>query len=421
MPVDVAAPLVANASAYDRALEQSMAARIEALDIDAINRAQDPWQCPEELLDFLAFDRAVDIWDDAWPTWKKRSVIASAPRDHRLNGTEAGAHRYLEISDARLVQCVTPPQGFYASPDLTKEQWDALIAKHPKIRVTLSRGRGEYRVPGGVFADQAASDHACVTLDDGRALLGRRAFLVKDGQAQPLQLLTRQTSVETREATLIERIVVPGKTANSAVADASFTDNAFADATDKAPAWYSYALTRSYLHEESNLSLNTVAVGFEARDTRFRRESERGQRGLDCFVGDAAGTTFAEPDRAGDLLADVLYLYDPAIGAPQVSGMSFAGHSRVGMKHHTAEMLVDWQERLTAGTAFIANQSFADQHPARDNDTTRRNRLLDALARSGRLSDRIRVSFQTRRERTLGDGLPLDGSARLADPVPNYL
>jgi phage tail P2-like protein len=421
MPADLATLLPPGSTAIEYALEGSVGARIAALDPAAIARAKDPWTCPEEVLHFLAFEHSVDVWDDAWPAWKKRSVIATALRDHRLKGTEAGLRRFVEIADAELVQTATPPQGFFASPDLTKAQWDELLAKHPRVRITYARGRGQYEAPDGVFAGQAAADQACASPDHGRALIGRRAWLVQGETATPLQLSTIERSTTRRAATVIERVSLPGKTANSVVAGGTFAGDAFVDAWDQAPRFYSYALSRDYIHEESRLSITTVPLGFEPRDIRFRRESDRGSRDHAWFVGDPVGAYAATTDRGGELLADVLHLHDPAIAAPQVAGLSFVGHARVGMPHHQAEALVDWRQKVQPGSAIFANVAFAGHAPAAPEDPSRRAFLLRAIAASSRATDRVQVTFQTRRERTLGDGLRLNAAARLGSSIANHL
>ena len=70
-------------SSWSKAVEQASGERWDALDIDIIRRAKDPRTCPAHLLNFLAFERSVDIWDENWPEEKKRQVIADAPEDHR--------------------------------------------------------------------------------------------------------------------------------------------------------------------------------------------------------------------------------------------------------------------------------------------------------------------------------------------------
>src|SRR5690606_27989730 len=114
------------------AIEQTSGERWP-LDADIIRRSRDPWACPPHLLNFLAYERSVDIWDESWDELKKRSAIAAAPSDHRLKGTEAGLRNYLRHADADLVQFVVPPEGFFASPDMTKDEWDDYVSLHPKV------------------------------------------------------------------------------------------------------------------------------------------------------------------------------------------------------------------------------------------------------------------------------------------------
>ena len=406
---------------WERVVEQGSAERWEAFDADIIRRFKDPWTCPEHLLNFLAFERSVDIWDENWPVLKKRSVIASAPADHRIKGTEAGTRRYVEIADAALLQVVTPPEGFFAAPDLSKDEMDAHIAKHPKVRITLARGTSTAPVTDGAYSDDAFVDEATTGIDDGPSLWGRRAYLVQGGVQTPLQLTRLVTDDEERRGVVTERIVTAGRATAESFAGEIGADVGFADGWDKPPRFYTVSLDQAYSHEESRLELSMVSIGFLPRDTRYLRESLVGDGADHAFAGDFADCGFAGRNDGGELLADVLRLLDPSIPSPVTAGGGFAGVNRVGMAHHTAEMLIDWRESYVAHSGFVVDLSFAGEDPASPEDTTRRGFLLDAVASSKRLSDKIGVTFQTRRARTLGDGIPLDGSVRLGDTVKNVL
>lgn len=409
-----------NSTAFERAEEQVSGERWDKLNVDVIRRARDPWTCPAHLLNFLAFERSVDIWDENWPEWKKRSVIASAPADHAIKTTEAGIRRYVEIADASVLQIVTPPEGFFAAPDLTREEMDAHIAKHPKLRITLARGTGESR--DDIFADDAFSDDAFVGIDDGPALYGRRAYLIQNGVTTRLQLTRLVIETETRAGVEIERVVIPGTSAGMSFEGQIGADIGFADAWDDPPRYLTFALDRSYQHSESRLELSMLDVGFLPRDVRYLRESESGESGEDFFADASySDVQVVGEDDAGKLLADVLYLYDPSIPSPMVGGGGFAGVNRVGMDHHTAELLIDWQMTENASSAFFCGLSFAEDAYAEPAETTRRDFLLSAVAASQRLSDHLGVTFQTTRARSWADGIPLDGSARLGDPVANVL
>ena len=413
--------LVPDPTKWERAVEQTSGERWLAVDPDIVRRSKDPWACPEHLLNFLAFERSVDIWDEAWDVPKKRAVIASAPADHRIKTTQAGIERYLEIAGAKLLQAVTAPEGFFASPDLTRQEWDAYIALHPKVRITLAEGAGIWLAPEGVFADHAFADVDFVSIDDGPVLRGRRAYLVKDGVETPLQLATVVTSDTVATTTIIERVTVPGHGAAYAFDGEFFADDSFADAWDDPPRSYTYALDRQYVHSESRLELTAVPAGYLPRDTRFVRESLTGAGGPYMFAGDFCEEGFAGDNDGGLLLADVIHLLDPAVSIPHTSGMSFADHNRVGFPAGHAELLVDWQETHIDQTYIVSDHSFAGEDHAAGDDTARRDFLLDAIVSSKKLSDRIGVTFQTMRERTLADGYRLDQSTPLGAPVPNRL
>lgn len=406
---------------WERVVEQGSAERWDVFDADIIRRSKDPWTCPEHLLNFLAFERSVDIWDENWPVWKKRSVIASAPADHRIKGTEAGARRYVEIADGALLQVVTPPEGFFAAAGLSKEQKDAHIARHPKVRITLARGKSKAPIMDGFFCGDGFVGEATTGVPDGHTLWGRRAYLVKDGVQEPLQLTRLVETEEQRVGVVIERITTPGRAVAEAFVGEIGAGIGFVGAWDVPPRNYTVSLDKSYRHVESRLELSLVPVGYIPRDTRYVRESLVGDGGPSFFCGDFANDRFVGRNDGGELLADVLRLYDPSIPSPITGGGSFVGVNRVGMKHHTAEMLIDMRATHVPHTAFVAGFSFVGEDPVSPRDNSRRNFFLDAVASSKRLSDRIGVTFQTRRARTLGDGIPLDGSVRLGDTVKNVL
>lgn len=413
--------LPSNSTAWERAVEQVSAERWVDLDVDVIRGARDPWTCPEHLLPQLAYQRSVDVWNENWPEWKKRSAIAAAPEDHRLKGTEAGVRRYVTHADAELLQVVTPPEGFFAAPDLTKEELDAHVARHPKVRITLSRGYGTSPFDSGFFPDDSFVGEDAIGFDDGPALYGRRAYLLKDGEQTPLQLTRIVDSNETRDAVEIERIVTPGVGVAHSFAGEFVADDSFADAWDVPPRFFTASFDRTYRHETSRVELSMLTVGFMPRDTRYVRESLTGNGSDFAFADDFADQHFAGPNDGGQLLADVLYLYDPTIPSPVTTAGGFADVTRVGMDAHTAEMLIDWRETYRDHSAFIADVSFAGEDPVAPIDTRHRDFILDAVTSSKRLSDRIGITFQRTRSRTWGDGIPLDGSAALSDRLKNVL
>lgn len=415
-------PLTPRITARRRIVEQVSAERWPNIGADIIAKFKKPWECEAHLLPFLAFEQSVDIWNELWPEWKKRSVIASAKADHAIKTTEAGIRRYVEIADAEVLQVVAPPEGFFAAPDLSKAEKDAYIRKHPKVRITLARGTGVSLNGDGFFSDISFVEAAFTGIDDAPALYGRRAYLVQNGVSTPLQLTRLVSETETRQAVEIERLVVPGKSTGMSFVGEIGADVGFADAWDDPPRSFTFTLDRTYQHTESHLELSMLEVGYLPRDVRYERESETGEAG-DDFFADASFSDvhFVGADDARDLLADVLYLYDPSIPSPMVAGGGFADINRVEMGHHRAELLIDWKMKENPRDAYFCDLSFVEDAYAYPIDTARRDFLLAAVAASQRLSDHLGVTFQTHRARTWADGIPLDGSARLGEPVLNVL
>ena len=57
------------------------------LDLPVHKITKDPMQVDAGLLDHLAWELSVDVWDSAWPEQQKRSVIAASEEVHRFKGT----------------------------------------------------------------------------------------------------------------------------------------------------------------------------------------------------------------------------------------------------------------------------------------------------------------------------------------------
>jgi len=416
--------LPSNATPFERAIERVSAERWDGLDVDIIRRARDPWTCPEHLLSFLAFEHSVDLWDETWPSEKKRSVIAAARGDHHLKGTEEGHRRYIAHAGGELVETLVPPGGFVAAAPLSKEQWDGWIARMPRLRITLGHSLGEWTDPLGYFAGVGAAGVDAAWINDGPALHGRRALLRRHAGApdEPLRVAQVSTRRSVREAVDFERVVVPGlSTCGFAVGlGAAGVDSV--DVHETRPQVFSYRLDSTYVHEESELSLTSVPVGYDPLDVRFLRESDIGDGRGQFFTGvDGAGFGFAGRNDGGELLADVLYLHDPDVAAPIVDAMSFAGVTRVSFPPKHAEMMIRAEGYLPPMTSYIAGLSHVGEAAAIDDDLSHVEFVMDAVVASKRLTDKLGVTFETTRPITLGHGRRLDHPLALNARIPNHL
>lgn len=73
--------------------------RLFALPVEMISK--DPMSVSESLLDHLAWENSVDVWDIDWPEDIKRDVIAISAEVHRFKGTPFAIKRALEAFDVR--------------------------------------------------------------------------------------------------------------------------------------------------------------------------------------------------------------------------------------------------------------------------------------------------------------------------------
>lgn len=171
-----------NATRFEREIERALH-RVGSIDVDALRRMRDPYQCSTAHLPFLAYGRGVDLWYDDWPEWKKRRITAEIYGMKGLKGTLPGIQKYLSYVDARVVENYLPPHGVVLRP----QNSDALKAwreRFAEIRLYPFQVRGERS--GLVVTGQASPAAAVVgraTVRPNRAHIyyGRRATLVDNG------------------------------------------------------------------------------------------------------------------------------------------------------------------------------------------------------------------------------------------------
>lgn len=86
--------LPAHLSELERDLEQAVA-RVADVEIP-ISTLWDPWQCPLEVLPYLAWALSVDQWRSNWSETVKRRVVAASLPLHRIKGTRPAVEQALE-------------------------------------------------------------------------------------------------------------------------------------------------------------------------------------------------------------------------------------------------------------------------------------------------------------------------------------
>lgn len=83
----------------ERAQEQATTELISSLDTGMVRKVKNADDCPAHLLPWLAWESAVDFWDDSWTEAQKRQVIKDAPYVHQHRGTAGAVRRSLGSID----------------------------------------------------------------------------------------------------------------------------------------------------------------------------------------------------------------------------------------------------------------------------------------------------------------------------------
>ncbi|HEY3987448.1 phage tail protein I [Cedecea sp.] len=100
----------------ERALERAGTEQILSLDTGMVSAVKNPDTCPVHLLPWLAWEFAVDFWDDSWSEAQKRRVIQDAAYVHQHRGTAGAVRRSL---------------GAVGLPTTVVEWWEEMPRKDP--------------------------------------------------------------------------------------------------------------------------------------------------------------------------------------------------------------------------------------------------------------------------------------------------
>lgn len=84
-----------NSSQLLRDFEDAASARHILLQNNPLRYLNNPDQCPEHILPWLAWAMSVDVWNNNWSVATKRSVIRQSVQVHKLKGTIGALKRAL--------------------------------------------------------------------------------------------------------------------------------------------------------------------------------------------------------------------------------------------------------------------------------------------------------------------------------------
>lgn len=411
------------AGLYEKALEAAYAPHLDAIRPEIIKDYWDPNRCPAEHLSSLAHALSVDLWNEKWSELKKRSVLRRWVTLEFSKGTFAGYRDFIEIAGGKLREMVIPPGRTFATRALTKDEWDAWVDQHPRVIVKLARRQGRLRPPLGTFSGVAFAGFSCVKPEEGGVLLARRAVFraSKTSPDQDIQVMRIDTTETVRQGQVTERLIIPAKKPRAIFAKKNFAGYSLVSAINIGKRCYSYTLSRDYVHRASEVRLTTLPVGFQPRDIRYYRISDEGKgRGRTIARATFAGRSIVFPDRADELMGDVLYLNNPDITVPRVRALSFAGYSRVNVRPFQAEFRISLDTKANPRRGF-AGRCFAKRSFTQPDDPSGRKAVIDAIRAARASRDRVLVTFQNYRRRTLGDGFELGEGAAPGGPVGHHL
>ncbi|OCC25310.1 phage tail protein I [Croceicoccus estronivorus] len=191
---EAASLLPPNTTPFERALEQALAAR-QGLPADLVGAVLDADRCPARLLDFLAWDLSVDLWQDDWPELKKRHVLRNAWQLHRIKTTLAGIKAHVALVDAQVVKVTRPPARGFLRGAMTEQQRIDWLNSLPQVRIYpfIQRGtarprHGFYSGPAGLRFHATGAARPFLLASNGPRLTGRCATWFDRGQEVPVTL-----------------------------------------------------------------------------------------------------------------------------------------------------------------------------------------------------------------------------------------
>lgn len=420
------------ATGLEKALVDVGGGRLIEMDAEAIRSMWDPWTISPENLPTLAWAVQAQLWDDDWADHTKREWISQQWLYQSLRGTRRGVEMALAVMGRDFVPCrgyqlldtLTAPQGFFAAPDLTREEWDAWIRQMPELRIQLAHRTGLADGEWYVFDAFVGDNHA--GRDDGRALYGRRVILRRPGEpSQDLGLVEWITETEERETVTFERVSIPGRAGGAFIADEDFvTDARFVAGEELAPQVYTFRLDGTYDHTTSLLHLSTLLPGLTPIDIQYERESDIGWADHFFYVNDFVPEYFADSGRDdAALLADRIFLYDPAVATPMTRGISFAGVDRVDWPAYNAELLIDLCTHETGPAWIVDKTAVLDGYAIPDDwaDFDRALRALKGPGASTSLRDKIMADFEISHPLEMREPLYETPETRFGDQRPNWL
>lgn len=390
--------LPVNQTLWERALERVSAERYP-LDADIIRRAKDPWECPPELLAYLAYELSVDLWDEQWPLAKKRSVIARSIGLSRIKGTEAAIREAVGIMDGNVLSVIVPPDSLFLSVTRTPEEKAAWLAKMPQLRVYPRRMPATF---AGFHVGAPLAGAFPLVSDAFFHATPRTTIWRKGVETELLTLERRREDPTITEAEELVEAREPGASAGFHIGQSL---SGFTLKSTAAQRVYTVR-TRTSLTIPRSDHLAAEFAGPSLDPVDVRAESIRepapmfGLWSRGAIPGSGV-SRFMINSRARLHVFKRIHLYDPDVPGAAHSGRTYLGYNfRFGQPAYTAEIKVDITQKrppaafspLVYGFMTAPNQE-------------RKRAVTEAIITHKSLRDKIYLDTRTKDVLTAGLGV----------------
>lgn len=400
-----------NSTAFEQAFEAATAAR-HPLPVELIAHARNPDLCPASLLDWLAWDLSIDIWDTRWADEKKRSILRNAMALHRAKTTLAGIRAWVKLVDAEVVEAIRPPAREYMRRGLSESQREAWLDSLPQVRIYPFFKRAEARGghaflsrPSALRFISAAGALADIGIEDGNGVPLMGGGLPGTPLPRRFALKSRGYDIYGRMAVWVENgvevdagltLAADGVTEHVAIRRAAptrrFAGYSFMTGHLQAGRADSALLTVTLSDQAPSSAVSPGAhpVDIRPRRVAIRRTVQAGR----AF----AGRAFADPAAphmirsAGPLLFyDRIAFAVPGMALPRVQATAFAGRGRFGIDPFTARLRI----RRTMRRPLALSNRFLGQGWIHKADMTPFWRVLEAVRVSKAHRDTVLVTTTT--------------------------
>jgi phage tail P2-like protein len=446
----------------ERALADVDVARMMAIPARLITENLDPWKVESKNLVFLAYGMGVTLWEPAWSESTRREWVAEQWSFKQAIGSLPAFRMALAASGYEIADYVTPPGGFFVSPDLTVDETNAWIRQMPQIRIKFANKTGVEGAdemfaepdgavavldgvfvagpPSGVLLHAGASpstnivlnqfstssvsttpgrndsfwDDAEIGLDDGRALYGNIAVLRKaDGTELPLEMWDIVETTTQSVQQIFYQTSVPVFLPDADFIDEDFVDDARYASPDAGEGKiYSFIVPEVVNVTTPSLAMTPLVPGLKPLTVAYDIESDIEYDLIPSAFTDDWGVNieYLTPDDGPLLLAHVMHLLDPAVTVPMTAGVSFVDESRIGIPSDYAELAINTHTLLPNGTFSLDDNWIDESSYAAPEDLTDFDRAGRAVVAAKALRDTILINFE--------QNLTTDTPVNLQSPGP---